>query len=299
MVGVMVPLGAILGYALSSRKTPLDGAVTTAVAGIVTLIPEGLILLTSVTYAVAALRMARRGALAQQLNAIESLASAEMVCLDKTGTLTEAALEVAHGAPAAGSTRRRWHALGYAASAGSKPTLDAIAAAFPAEASRSASPLLVAAALERRTDRAATYVLGAPELFPLGALAERAWTEQEHGRRVVASETTVDSRRGRRRREAGQEPPRTSPPLGLVVLGERLRPDARARPSRSSSQGVQLKVLSGDAPGPSPPSQRTRASRPTALRWTGASSRRIRLRCGGRPSRRAWSVGSRPTGSSA
>ena len=56
----------------------------------VTLVPEGLILLVSITFAAAAVRMARRGALVQQLNAIESLASVDTVCMDKTGTLTEA-----------------------------------------------------------------------------------------------------------------------------------------------------------------------------------------------------------------
>ena len=102
LVAIMVPLGAMLGYALWAQKKPLAEAVPTAVAAVVTLVPEGLILLTSLTFAVAALRMARRGALAQQLNAIESLASAEMICLDKTGTLTENALEVVEAVPARG-----------------------------------------------------------------------------------------------------------------------------------------------------------------------------------------------------
>jgi cation-transporting ATPase E len=74
LVAVLVPLAVILGAALWERDTPLDEAVTTAVAAGVTLVPEGLILLTSLTFAVAALQMTRRGALAQQLNAIESLA---------------------------------------------------------------------------------------------------------------------------------------------------------------------------------------------------------------------------------
>ena len=61
-------------------------------AGIVNLVPEGLILLISLTAAVSAFKMAKRGVLAQQLNAVESLASVDVVCTDKTGTLTEAAL---------------------------------------------------------------------------------------------------------------------------------------------------------------------------------------------------------------
>ena len=88
LVAVMIPLGTIFIYALTQRDDSRHEAVTTAVAGIVTLVPEGLILLASLTFAAAALSLARRGALAQQLNAIESLASVDTLCVDKTGTLT-------------------------------------------------------------------------------------------------------------------------------------------------------------------------------------------------------------------
>jgi P-type E1-E2 ATPase len=94
LVAIMIPLGLILGYALWHRNTSLHDAVPIAVAAVVTLVPEGLILLASLTFAVAALGMARRGALVQQLNAIESFASVDVVCLDKTGTLTEPSLRV-------------------------------------------------------------------------------------------------------------------------------------------------------------------------------------------------------------
>ena len=97
----MVPLGAMLVVALWKQDIRGSRAVETAVAGMVTLVPEGLILLVSITFAAAAVRMARRGALAQQLNAIESLASVDTLCTDKTGTLTEAGLRVvaAHPSP--------------------------------------------------------------------------------------------------------------------------------------------------------------------------------------------------------
>jgi P-type E1-E2 ATPase len=70
LVVVMVPLGLLLGFALWRLDVSVDEAVPRSVASVVSLVPEGLILLTSLTYAVAALRMARRGALVQQLNAI-------------------------------------------------------------------------------------------------------------------------------------------------------------------------------------------------------------------------------------
>ena len=71
-------------------------------AGIVNLVPEGLILLISLTAAVSAFKMAQRGVLAQQLNAVESLASVDVICTDKTGTLTEATLRVVGLVPAGG-----------------------------------------------------------------------------------------------------------------------------------------------------------------------------------------------------
>jgi cation-transporting P-type ATPase E len=154
LVAVMIPLGATIGYALWERHTPLDQAVPTSVAAVVTIVPEGLILLASLTYAVAALRIARPGGLAQQLNAIESLASVDVVCLDKTGTLTEPTLRVVDAVPAPGIARGALvDALGrYAASASSRNvTLEALAAAFPAERETAARerPFLIRAALER------------------------------------------------------------------------------------------------------------------------------------------------------
>ena len=66
LVGLIVPLGGLSGYALWERDASLSVAVPTAVAEVATLVPEGLILLMSLTFAVSALRMARRGALVQQ-----------------------------------------------------------------------------------------------------------------------------------------------------------------------------------------------------------------------------------------
>jgi P-type E1-E2 ATPase len=137
LVAVMPPLSAVLGVSLWERQASLDETVSTSVAAVVSLVPEGLMVLASLTYAVAALRMSRRGALAQQLNAIESLAAADVICTDKTGTLTESALRVVAAVPAPGVGEGRLElALGrYAASSPARDsTLAAVADAFPAEA---------------------------------------------------------------------------------------------------------------------------------------------------------------------
>jgi cation-transporting ATPase E len=250
LVAVMVPLGLLLGYALYHRHTKLSNAVPTAVAAVVTLVPEGLILLTSLAFAVAALRMARRGALVQQLNALESLASVDIVCLDKTGTLTEPEPRVLETVPAPGVMKGELErALGrYGASAASRTsTLDAIHSAFEAEPERPVAEVPFSSsrrwsALALGHDR---YILGAPELFTLGGLKERAEQEASHGRRVVAVGTTSTDL-GDVRPEQG--PPADLHPIGIVVIGERLRPRARETVEYLLAQGVELRVLSGDRP---------------------------------------------------
>ncbi|HVC88122.1 MAG TPA: HAD-IC family P-type ATPase [Gaiellaceae bacterium] len=236
LVAVMVPLGLALGYALWHRHAALHSAVPTSVAAVVTLVPEGLILLASLTYAVAALRMARRGALAQQLNAIESLASVDVVCLDKTGTLTEPALRVVD---LVGPPRSREELGRFAASSAVRnSTIEAIGAAFPATAGVVAEQIPFSSKHRFSAQRidGAAYVLGAPEHFRLGALAERAAQASAEGRRVLAFAQTD---------RLEQEFP---PAQALVLLAERLRPEARATVEWFRSQGVELKVLSGDRP---------------------------------------------------
>src|SRR5262249_13024979 len=157
--------------------------------------PEGLILLISLTAAVSAFKVARRGVLAQQLNAVESLASVDVVCTDKTGTLTEAALRVVGLVPAGGvdeETLARAMAS-YAASAPSRNlTLQAIAEAGLADVETSRVVRAVPFSSRRRWSALdlgdVRLVLGAPERFAAvdQALAERARSEANAGRRVLA-----------------------------------------------------------------------------------------------------------------
>jgi cation-transporting P-type ATPase E len=219
LVAAMIPLGTILVYSLWQRDIPLEEAVTTAVAGIVTLVPEGLILLASITFAAAALQLSRRGILAQQLNAIESLASVEIVCMDKTGTLTESSLRVLGVEPEAISKPL----ARFAASSPSKnATLRAISDAYPAppEEVLEYEPFSSSKRYSALRLRDARYVLGAPELFGL--------EPDGQGRRVLGFGTD-DFR-----------------PLGQVVLSEELRANARETVEFLVGEGVELEILSGD-----------------------------------------------------
>ncbi|HEY5693761.1 MAG TPA: HAD-IC family P-type ATPase [Gaiellaceae bacterium] len=236
LVAVLVPLGVILGYALWHRHAAVGSAVPTAVAAVVTLIPEGLILLASLTYAVAALRMARLGALAQQLNATESLASVDVVCLDKTGTLTQPRLRVVE---LVGPDSLAGELGLYAASAATRNgTLDAVAAAYPAASAVVEEEVPFSSRRRFGAQRigGVGYVLGAPEHFTLGELADRAARGAADGRRVLAFGTADEL-----------DEPR---PIarGLLLLGEDLRPETRETVAWLQDQGVELKVLSGDRP---------------------------------------------------
>ncbi len=251
LVAVMLPLAAILGYSLWARETPTEEAVTTATAAVVSLVPEGLILLMSLTFAVGALRMTRRGALVQRLNSIESIASADVVCFDKTGTLTESGLALVDLLPAAHADPQTVGVLlgRYAASTTSpNETVRALARARPAEPE---APVMEIPFSSRRRWSAMQlgaigYVLGAPELFALDGLGERVAAEQRAGRRVVAfgrAQGALDPNHD----PTSDAPPRTEL-LGVAVLTEPLRPETRETVGYFLDQGVQLKVFSGDNP---------------------------------------------------
>ncbi len=248
LLGVMIPLGAMLIVALVKQDVGMRHAVDTAVAGMVTLIPEGLILLLSVTYAAAALRMARAGALSQQLNAIESLASVDTLCIDKTGTLTTPSLRVLELVPAAGTTTAGLEEAvgGFAASFESRnATLAAISTAYPREA-EPGDEIVPFASRRRWSSRRSggvRYVLGAPELFPLADLASVASAQREDGRRVLGFGTATGPLP-----EDGDGALPPLHPLGLVVLAEELRPEARSTVGFLVEQEIEIVVLSGDAP---------------------------------------------------
>ena len=249
LVALMLGLGAILGYSLYHRHVHLHAAVATATAGIVTLVPEGLMLLVSLTYAAAAVRMARHGALAQQLNAIESLASVDTLCIDKTGTLTMPALRVVEVLPAPGVDEEelRGHLGSLAASASARNlTLQALADAFPA----AALPLdgEIPFGSHRRwsalTLGGVSFYLGAPGRIPTGQLGTVADIRAQQGRRVLAAATGGSAPLPQ---EPDEQPPPGLEPLGLVVLAEELRPGVREAVAFLAAEGVEIKVLSGDA----------------------------------------------------
>ncbi|HVV90550.1 MAG TPA: HAD-IC family P-type ATPase, partial [Solirubrobacterales bacterium] len=269
MVAAMAPLGIGLGVSLALRGVGQADAVETLTAGIVNIVPEGLILLVSLTAAVTAAKMARHGILAQQLNAIESLASVSVMCTDKTGTLTEASLRVVELIPAEGVEEGDLaSAFGtYAASSPTRnTTLEAIHTAGLGDGAAAREPTATIPFSSRRRWSALELdgrrlVLGAPEALLDDATGEgegsaegaggdaalggRAADEAAAGRRVLALASY-----GAPLPEAGPEVELTAPlrPLGIIVLAEELRAEASETIAFFAREDVALKVLSGDNP---------------------------------------------------
>jgi P-type E1-E2 ATPase len=254
-VYAMVPLAVLLILTLKLRNTGLEEAAQTATAGLVTLIPEGLVLLMSVTFAVAAVRLAKKDTLVQQMSATESLAAVDTICVDKTGTLTDGELHLLDAEVAEGIDAKAAHAaLGrFAASAGDRNrTLEAIGERFPGEAGRVSGEVPFSSEWKwsgLQID-STSYVLGAPDVLSEAGvltlppdLARVLDRETAAGRRVVAfseaSEPLPDN--------PGEQRPPQLAPVALVVLEETLRPDAAETVALMREEDVDLKLISGDA----------------------------------------------------
>ncbi|HET6571057.1 MAG TPA: HAD-IC family P-type ATPase [Solirubrobacterales bacterium] len=251
----MLPLAVLLLITFQLRGTDLIEAAQTATAGLVTLIPEGMVLLMSVTFAAAAVRLARRDTLVQQMSASESLAAVDTICVDKTGTLTDGQLrllgvEVAEG----GDAEEAQAALGrFAASAGERNrTLETVAEAFPAQPRKVGGEVPFSSKWKwsgLRID-GASYVLGAPDILAASGalrlppgLARTLEDETAAGRRVVAFASSPEPLPD----DAAHTPPPPLTAIALVVLEETLRPDAAETIALIREEEVDLKLISGDA----------------------------------------------------
>jgi cation-transporting P-type ATPase E len=251
----MLPLAALLLITFQLRGTDLVEAAQTATAGLVTLIPEGLVLLMSVTFAVAAVRLARKDTLVQQMSATESLAAVDTICVDKTGTLTDGQLRLLGIQVADGiDPDEAQAALGrFAASAGDRNrTLETVAEAFPAQPGRVGGEVPFSSKWKWSGLRlgGVSYVLGAPDILAASGalelppgLARKLEEETAAGRRVVAFAQSSEG--------LPDDPEHTPPPrltaVALVVLEETLRADAAETIAFIREEEIDLKLISGDA----------------------------------------------------
>jgi cation-transporting ATPase E len=245
----LFPTAAVL-LARQLSKTDLDNALVALVSAVVGMVPEGLVLLTSLAFGIAAVTLARRKVLVQELPAVEGLARVDVVCLDKTGTLTEGdvgfdRLEVLDGADADVVAA----ALGALADdENANATLRAVGAAFPPPVGwvrSGAVPFSSARKWSAATFAGVgSWIIGAPEMVcpdPDDPARRRADTIAATGCRVLLLAHAEAA-------PADESLPVGVTPRALVLLEERVRPDARDTLRYFADQGVALKVISGDNP---------------------------------------------------
>ena len=246
----IVPTAILLAFSQFKAYHETRRAVAGVIAGVVAMVPEGLVLLTSLAFAVAAVSLARKRVLVQELPAVEGLARVDVVILDKTGTITEGAMRfdalesVAHHDAVP-------HALGaLAADEHRNATMQALSEAFPAPEgwTRDAS---VAFSSARKWSAATfgtlgTWVIGAPEMVwvdrpaadPIRARCESLAAE---GRRVLLlarADTPL----------ADESLPDALEAAAFVLFDEKIRADAAETLRFFAAQGVVCKVVSGDSP---------------------------------------------------
>jgi cation-transporting ATPase E len=251
---LLVPAGALTIYNQLAGDDALPDALRGMVAALVPMVPEGLILLTSIAFAVGVIRLGKRQCLVQELPAIEGLARVDTVCADKTGTLTENGMRLAEIRLLPGA-----HANGAAPSAPADLVLAALGAVDPRpNASLQAilearpdnpqwTPIAIAPFSSARKWSGASFtghgnwVLGAPDVLLADGDGDRAQAEQigASGLRVLLlgkTDTTVDA----------PDAPGTVTPVALVVLEQKVRPDAKSTLDYFAQQEVTVKVISGD-----------------------------------------------------
>ena len=252
----LVPTGAVLFWSqLRDGQRSIRESLVSATGGVVAMVPEGLILLTSVAFAVGVVRLARHRTLVQELPAIETLARVDIVCLDKTGTITEGAMDVTEIRPLAAGTGDDCiveNAL--AALSWSEPNPNATQLALRTRLPELPRAWIEESSLPFSSERKwsamsfagrGTFVLGAPEMVATGPLWEsiraEVEAEAEAGRRVLVLASGDNP-------PVGDALPVDLRLRALVLIEDRIRADAAETLSFFEEQGVTLKVISGDNP---------------------------------------------------
>ena len=247
----ILPLGALLFlHARFVLDHSLEGAVVSTAAALIGMMPKGLVLLTSVSLAVGVIKLARKKTLVQELFCIENLSRVDMLCLDKTGTITQGKMTVSDILPlTAQPPFDLEEAVGSFIGAldDNNATFLALGERFPAQGRWRAvcrTPFSSARKWSSVTfEGRGTVLVGAPEILLRGrsGLLPPAVAEREAaGCRVVLVAHSEERVEG--------VLPGTVRPVAALVLEDPIRPDARETLAFFTREDVQLKIISGDNP---------------------------------------------------
>jgi cation-transporting ATPase E len=242
----IIPTATLLFISQLRAQADRGHALSSAVAGTVAMIPEGLVLLTSLAFALAVMRLARRRVITQELQAVEGLARVDVLCIDKTGTLTEGRLSVERVEPMGDVDPAGPLAALAAHDPAPNATMRAIATAFPEPPQGWSPDETFPFSSSRRWSGATfgergTWLIGAPEvLLRSGERSDRLGGLVEEGKRVlILSRGDV---------QAGAPRADDLEAVAMLVLADRVRPDAADTLRYFADERVGVRVLSGDHP---------------------------------------------------
>ncbi|WP_066899423.1 cation-translocating P-type ATPase [Mycolicibacterium houstonense] len=243
---LLVPAGLLTIYTqLFTTHADWQDAVLRMVGALVPMVPEGLVLMTSIAFAVGVVRLGRRQCLVNELPAIEGLARVDVVCADKTGTLTENGMRLSDLTTFTQDDVTAVLAQLAADDARPNASMLAIAEAYPTPPGWTATATAPFKSATKWSGASygdhGNWVIGAPDVLldPTSPEAEQAEQIGAQGLRVLllgSSDQSVDA----------PQAPGTVTPVALVVLEQRIRPDAGDTLDYFASQHVSVKVISGD-----------------------------------------------------
>ena len=248
----IVPTATLLFVSQIRHHDNWRAAVGGAVAGTVAMVPEGLVLLMSIAFAVAVRRLAKQNVLVQEMPAVEGLARVDVLCIDKTGTLTVGKLTVTSVEPVDVDAPIE-EALAAIATADAHPnaTMAAIRQRFPSAAEDWTRTESVPFSSVRKwsafafADRGWWFIGGADVLVAAGAANEvtrtRVHEATSSGARALILARSDEP-------ALGNELPTSIRPVAIVLLQDTLRPDADRTLRYFADQDVAVKVISGDDP---------------------------------------------------
>ncbi|MDV3129843.1 cation-translocating P-type ATPase [Mycobacterium sp. 21AC1] len=243
---LLVPAGLLTIYTqLFTTGAGWRESVLRMVGALVPMVPEGLVLMTSIAFAVGVVRLGQRQCLVNELPAIEGLARVDVVCADKTGTLTENGMRVSDLRSIQEDDVTQVLAQLAADDARPNASIQAIAEAYPSPPGWTATATAPFKSATKWSGASygehGNWVIGAPDVLldsasPVAEQAEQIGSQGLRVLLVASSDLSVDA----------PEAPGTVTPVALVVLEQRIRPDAGETLDYFASQHVSVKVISGD-----------------------------------------------------
>ncbi|SMQ62032.1 cation-transporting ATPase E [Plantibacter sp. VKM Ac-1784] len=244
-------MNAVGGWSDATSSGAWRDAATATIAAIVAMVPLGLVLMTSISFAAGAVKLARKQVLVQELPAVEALARVDLICLDKTGTLTQG--DIVFDAVHPIREQAGWERVlaWYGVQSDANATARSLTARFTDQPEVAPTDRIAFSSARKWSAVVfpdGMWILGGPEMvFPA--------TTDDAGRRELAAEAERLAATGRRTLVLAHGTPTTDEtvphdavPVALLTFREDIRPDAAETLAYFAAQEVGVRIISGDNP---------------------------------------------------